>query len=143
MVLRLLDTGAEAIEEVDGIDAIEAVQVRPELASPACRPLAVLQWQSQRPYRLRVQEYCSPAARSTFVLLTIDGPLPSSLPWLHAACSEGTKPAVPCMRGHPAAPNPACLHCSSRALQYGAAPPELQRMAAALVDKYYGQDAEE
>lgn len=27
MVLRLLDTGAEAIEEVDGIDAIEAVQV--------------------------------------------------------------------------------------------------------------------
>ncbi|KAL4440465.1 hypothetical protein ABPG75_003466 [Micractinium tetrahymenae] len=52
MVLRLLDTGAEAVEEVDGIDAIEAVQ-------------------------------------------------------------------------------------------YGAAPPELQRMAAALVDKYFGQDAEE
>jgi hypothetical protein len=51
MVLRLLDTGAEAIEEVDGIDAIEAVQ-------------------------------------------------------------------------------------------YGAAPPELQRMAAALVDKYFGADAE-
>jgi hypothetical protein len=28
MVLRLLDTGAEAVEEVDGIDAMEAVQVR-------------------------------------------------------------------------------------------------------------------
>jgi hypothetical protein len=27
-------------------------------------------------------------------------------------------------------------------LQYGAAPPELQRMAAALVDKYYGADNE-
>ncbi|KAI7843347.1 hypothetical protein COHA_003044 [Chlorella ohadii] len=51
MVLRLLDTGAEAIEEVDGIDAIEAVQ-------------------------------------------------------------------------------------------YGAAPPELQRMAAALVDRYFGADNE-
>jgi hypothetical protein len=27
MVLRLLDTGAEEVEAVDGIDAIEAVQV--------------------------------------------------------------------------------------------------------------------
>jgi len=28
-------------------------------------------------------------------------------------------------------------------VQYGPAPPELQRMAAALVDKYFGADAEE
>lgn len=28
------------------------------------------------------------------------------------------------------------------AVQYGSGPPELQRMAAALVDKYYGTEAE-
>lgn len=28
-------------------------------------------------------------------------------------------------------------------IQFGAAPPELQRMAAALVDKYWGEEKEE
>lgn len=101
MVLRLLDTGAEAVEEVDGAHASRCAALR-SLWLGRAGP----QSGSQRP--------------------------PRALLLAHRTSL--------CPRLHPA-PTPAGID-AVEAVQYGAAPPELQRMAAALVDKYYGADNE-
>jgi hypothetical protein len=101
MVLRLLDTGAEAVEEVDGIDAIEAVQAG-----------------------RYSQLYCHCSDPACCLLL----PANTCAARHHARCI---------LIGLTT-----CPHVFLHAVQYGAAPPALQQMAAQLVNRYFGADNE-
>jgi hypothetical protein len=107
MVLRLLDTGVEAVEEADGIDAMEAVQVPPHCRFCVCMRNGLVS-----------------SLKSPFLCATSA--------W--QGCSFLARPIYE---------RPLPFHCpAALLLQYSAAPPELQQMAAALVDKYYGADNE-
>lgn len=154
MVLRCLATGPEAIEEVSTCLCLPAwpsaggadrgMGLTPAL--PACQP-------AQLPAGLPAYlPACLPALGAQRWMTKMDGIDPSPPACLPAYLSAlGTRTKVDCTDASP----PACLPASPplactqvdgidavEAIQFGAAPPELQRMAAALVDKYYGAEKE-